>query len=291
MTTTEFDVAAYKAGQERDWAATAEGWRDHHEISERQWEQVSAGLLERVRVRPGHRVLDVATGIGEPALTAAALVGPDGHVTGTDLSAAMIAIAAGRARAQGITNITFELADADAGPPRGGRFDAAVCRWGLMFFAGLPAALTGIRQALAPGGRLAASVVGAPDHYPLVTMVVGAICAALELPPAPAPPPGQPGFFSLSDPGTLRAALTGAGFTDVLVEPFEIVYEFDSGQQLADWQFAISAPVNALLAARPERRAQARRAVADAAGRYRRADGTIRFPPCENFYATGRNPG
>jgi hypothetical protein len=105
------------------------------------------------------------------------------------------------------------------------------------------------------------------------------------------PPRDQPGFFSLSDPGTLHAALSGAGFADVALEPFEIVYEFDSGQQLADWQFAISAPVNALLAARPERRALARQAVADAAGQYRHADGIIRFPPCENFYATGRNPG
>jgi hypothetical protein len=39
------------------------------------------------------------------------------------------------------------------------------------------------------------------------------------------------------------------------------------------------------------RRAQARRAVADAAEQYRHADWTIRFPPCESFYATGRNPG
>jgi hypothetical protein len=51
------------------------------------------------------------------------------------------------------------------------------------------------------------------------------------------------------------------------------------------------APVGALPAARPGRRAQARQAVADAARQYRHADGTIRFPPSENFYATGRNPG
>jgi hypothetical protein len=101
MTVTGFDVAAYKSGQERDWAATAEGWREQHWVSERQWQQVSAGLLGRARVRPGSRVLDVATGIGEPALAAAALAGLGGRVVGTDLSAVMIAIAAGRARARG----------------------------------------------------------------------------------------------------------------------------------------------------------------------------------------------
>jgi SAM-dependent methyltransferase len=291
MTVTGFDVAAYKAGQERDWTATAEGWRQHYQVSERQWQQVSAGLLERARIKPGHRVLDIATGIGEPALAAAALAGPAGRVVGTDLSAAMIAIAAERARARGISNVRFEVADADAGQFPGGRFDAAVCRWALMFFADLPAALAGIRAALVPGGRLAASVVGAPGRYPLVTTVAGAICAALELPLPPPPPPGEPGFFSQSDPAVLRAALVSAGFRDVSVEPFDIAYEFDSGEQLADWQFAISAPVNALLAARPGRRARARQAVADAARQYRHADGTIRFPPSENFYATGRNPG
>jgi enediyne biosynthesis protein CalE5 len=291
MTVTGFDVAAYKASQERDWAATAEGWRDQHRVSERQWQQVSAGLLERARVRPGSRVLDVATGIGEPALAAAALAGPGGRVVGTDLSAAMVAIAAGRARARGISNVRFEVADADTGRPPGGPFDAAVCRWALMFFADLPAALAGIRRALVPGGWLAASVVGGPDHYPLITSVVGAICATLELPPPPPPPPDEPGFFSLSDPAVLHAALTSAGFADVSVEPFEIVYAFDDGEQLADWQFAISAPVNALLTARPGHREQARQAVADAAGQYRQADRAIRFPPCQNFYATARNPG
>jgi enediyne biosynthesis protein CalE5 len=173
MTVTGFDVAAYKAGQERDWTATAEGWRQQYRVSERQWQQVSAGLLERARVRPGHRVLDVATGIGEPALAAARLVRPGGQVTGIDLSAAMIAIAAERAREEDVTNVTFEVGDADVSQFPGGPFDAAVCRWALMFFADLPAALAGIRRALAPGGRLAASVVGPPGRYPLVTTVVG----------------------------------------------------------------------------------------------------------------------
>jgi len=78
---------------------------------------VSHGLLNRAHVRPGHRLLDVATGIGEPALTAAALVGPHGHVVGTDLSAAVIRIAQQRARTDGAGNVIFHVADADQGQP------------------------------------------------------------------------------------------------------------------------------------------------------------------------------
>ena len=92
--------------------------------------------------------------------------------------------------------------------------------------------------------------------------MVGATCAAQTRPPPPAAPAGQPGFFSLCHPTVLRAALTDAGFAEVTVEPFDLIYQFDSGEQLADWQFAISAPVRAR---RPERRDQARQAVAAAA--------------------------
>jgi enediyne biosynthesis protein CalE5 len=290
MSNVDFDLATYKAEQDRDWTRTAGGWRDHDQVSERQWRRVSQGLLQRVKVGPGQRMLDVATGIGEPALTAAGVVAPGGRVVGTDLSAEMIGIARQRARDQGLGNVEFHVADADAGQQPGSGYDAAVCRWALMFFADPRAALRGVRRVLKRGGWLAASTVGRPDCYLLVTTVAGAICAALGLPPPPPPPPGQPGFFSLCDPGVLRATLTGAGFADVDVERFELVYEFDSGERLADWQFAISAPVNALLAQRPEGRDRARQAVARAAEEFRHPDGVIRFPPSENWYAVGRNP-
>jgi hypothetical protein len=52
MTTTGFDQAAYKAGQECDWTATAQGWLEQHRVSERQW----------------HRVLDMATA-ADPAVS------------------------------------------------------------------------------------------------------------------------------------------------------------------------------------------------------------------------------
>jgi hypothetical protein len=68
MTTTGFDQAAYKAGQECDWTATAQGWLEQHRVSERQWQQVSARLLDRARVQPGHRVLDMATA-ADPAVS------------------------------------------------------------------------------------------------------------------------------------------------------------------------------------------------------------------------------
>jgi hypothetical protein len=204
-------------------------------------------------------------------------------------------IAEQRARAHGIRNVKLRLAgvEPDQTPGSGSRFpyDAALCRWALMFFADLPAVLRGIRRSLAPGGWLAASTVGGwPDRYPLVATVVGAICEALKLPPPPALPACQPGFFSLSDPAVLHAALADAGFVDVRVEWLPLTYEFASAQQVADWQFAISAPVNVLLAQRPEGRAKARRAVAAAAERFRTGDGVIRFSALRELVRRRQQP-
>jgi ubiquinone/menaquinone biosynthesis C-methylase UbiE len=66
-------------------------------------------------VGQGHRVLDVATGIGEPALTAAGIVGAEGEIVGTDLSPRMIDVARQRAANQGIFNATVHVSDADLG--------------------------------------------------------------------------------------------------------------------------------------------------------------------------------
>jgi hypothetical protein len=160
-----------------------------------------------------------------------------------------------------------------------------------MFFAQPVAALTAIRRALRPGARFAASTVGPPDRNPMVGTVVAAILDALDLELPPLPAPGEPGFYSFSNGEVLEAAFAAAGFDEVDVEPFEIEYKYSSGGQLADWQFAISAPVNALLGQRPERRQEAWDAVAAAAEPCRASNGLIRFPPSANWYAAGSNTG
>ena len=83
MSLQKFDSAAYKAGQRRDWTAAAEGWRKWWRHVEAMAGPVGDRLIQLAAVRAGHRVLDVATGIGEPAVTAARLVGPAGRVVGT----------------------------------------------------------------------------------------------------------------------------------------------------------------------------------------------------------------
>ena len=98
-------------------------------------------------MQSGSRVLDVAAGYGEPALTAARYVGPEGRVVATDISAEMLAFGRERATAAGLGNVEFMESDASSLDLPRASFDAAVSRWGIIFEP----------DAEAAGGRIRAS--------------------------------------------------------------------------------------------------------------------------------------
>lgn len=220
----ELDLRRFKSDQSRQWSDVAPGWRRQWRVFEANAQRLSDRLVELARVATGSRVLDVATGIGEPALTAARRVGPTGRVVAVDLAPTMVEIARERALAEGLANVDARVADAEALelPPRS--FDAATSRWGLMLMPSPRAALDGIRACLAPGGRLAAAVWGAKEVVPFLATPT----AVLEREVGVAPPPGTPGPFTLGAPGALAALLRDAGFEDVAEERFELVFELAS---------------------------------------------------------------
>jgi hypothetical protein len=75
-----FDPARYKAALRDEWSVSADGWKRHWDMWARDAQSVNDRLVELVGICPGHRVLDIATGLGEPAFTAARRVGPSGLV-------------------------------------------------------------------------------------------------------------------------------------------------------------------------------------------------------------------
>ena len=82
---SEFDPDKFKANQRQSWDSVADGWQKWWKTFENGAQQVSDRLIELAGIRPGHRVLDIATGIGEPAISAEKIVGKDEHVTATDI--------------------------------------------------------------------------------------------------------------------------------------------------------------------------------------------------------------
>ena len=110
----------------QEWNSVAPAWQKWWKTIERGTEGVSRRLVELVEIKPGSRVLDIATGIGEPALTAPNQVGKSGHVLATDISPQMLSFAKQRAISLGLQDvIEFKEGDAETIDLPPSTFDAA----------------------------------------------------------------------------------------------------------------------------------------------------------------------
>jgi ubiquinone/menaquinone biosynthesis C-methylase UbiE len=102
----------FKSQQRQMWDNAAAGWQNWWETIERGAQKVSDKLVELAEIKPGDKVLDIATGIGEPAVTAAKRVKPNGKVIAIDISPQMLAIAKTRASSLGLDNL-MEFRESD----------------------------------------------------------------------------------------------------------------------------------------------------------------------------------
>jgi len=268
------DPQQLKDEQRRDWDAAAAGWKKWWPVFERSAQHVSDRLVELAGVVPGARVLDVATGNGEPALTAARRAGSGGRVIATDQSAGMLAIARERAAALGIVNVEFRQTDGEALAIPERDFDAIVCRWGLMFMPDVKGAVRGMYERLRAGGRMATSVWATADKVPMISVGAEAVRRIGGLPP---PPPDALGPLRLADESIMRNALAEAGFRDVTVERIPVTFELGSAADFTQFRIDVSAQFRMLLDRQPaEMRAKMIEAVTEAARAYAGADGRVR---------------
>lgn len=247
------------------WNASAEGWDAWFDTIERAARPVSEWLVEAAAVRPGHRVLDVATGTGEPAATAARRVAPGGEVVATDLSETMIAGARHRAGRLGLDNVTFRVVAAEDldDPPQS--FDAVLCRWGLMFIPQVEAALARMRGLLRDGGRLAVAAWAAPSEVPVLGIEREVLEPWFE-PGHFAHGPDRLNAFRFCGPGQLESLLAAAGLRSVRCERITVMYEFPDAATYARFRREVSATGAALAKRYPgEVVEEAWQAVADAA--------------------------
>jgi ubiquinone/menaquinone biosynthesis C-methylase UbiE len=164
-------------------------------------------LLRAVRLAPGMRVLDIAAGTGIAAEAALAEVGPDGHVTGADISPSMVEQA--RRRLLGRPNVSFAVEDGQDLTFPDQSFDAVVCNMGLMYFPDPARGLAEFRRVLRPGRRAAATVPTTPDRS-----LTGRVHAAIARhAPSKAAEIGR--VFSLGAEGRLRSLFEAPGFAEV----------------------------------------------------------------------------
>lgn len=280
------DSEAVKEQVRRHWAAQAARWSAQQARMASANRAVTAALLAAARVGPGLRVLDLASGAGEPALTLAEVVGPGGRVTATDLAPEMLAGAEELARERGLTNIAFRQADAEALPFPDASFDRVTCRLGVMFFPDLPRALGEARRVLVPDGLVALLVWGPFERNPAHSATTGVL--RRYLPAGTGEPPVAGVMFKYAESGMLAAALRAAGFRDVMEEARALTVDFESTAD--DYWRSRAEPGSQLdqLLTRvpPEQREEAITAALAALHQYER-DGHLVFPAAVNI-ATGR---
>jgi ubiquinone/menaquinone biosynthesis C-methylase UbiE len=192
------------------WRDSARFWEKHREIIRQMFAPVTQSLVEDGLIVSGHAVLDIATGPGEPALTIAALVGPEGKVFGIDPVPEMVEAARRATGHLGLRNAEFDVASADRLPFPADAFDAVVCRFGVMFFPSPVDAVREMLRVLRPGGKLALAVWHFAERNPFHHTLWRVIERYVDSPP---PAPDAPDAFRFANPGKLRDVLAEAGAT------------------------------------------------------------------------------
>lgn len=256
---SSLDYAGITARQQATWAMG-----DFNEIA-RQVMPVSDALVEAVDPRPGQRVLDVACGSGNAAISAARRYC---KVTGLDYVPSLIERAKQRAAAEGVP-IDFRVGDAQSLPFEDGSFDVVLSAFGVMFAPDQAKAAREVLRVCRPGGKIGLANWGPEDFGGTVFKAIAKY--------AP-PPPGLTPSIRWGTSGGLEELL-GPGTSSILSAHRTFFQHYESIEQMADVFFRYFGPANRAIGS-VDALAQAalRRDVADTFASHNRAtDGTARI--------------
>jgi len=235
----------FKARERDAWASVADGWMRRDELLRRGAEPVTRRMLELAGITTGHQVLDIASGTGEPSISAALLTGSSGKVIGTDLTEEMLAYAGEKAGQAGVSNIEFRCVDGETLDLPANTFDAVTIRWGLMFMPEPVACLQQAHGVMKETARIVIACWSAPDKNPFVGLLMQSLGEYMDI---PKPPAGTPGIFALADSERLHATIAAAGFVDITLEELEIdVLNVPDGQAYWEAISDLAAPVMTLV--------------------------------------------
>ena len=265
-----------RAASLRAWEEAAPGWVRRQDLVREFGAPVATWMIDAILPQPGHRVLELAAGLGETGMLAAELVAPIGGVIISDQAEAMLAGARERAEALRLTNVEFQVLNAEWIDLPVASVDAVLCRWGYMLMSDPQTALGEARRVLRPGGRVALAVWDAPEHNPWAALPAEEL-RRREL--VPAPVPGAPGQFALGEQRRVREMLEQAGFSEIHVEALELRRRHASFDELWEATLDLSRIFHDAVMARPaDELAEIKASLADRFARFASPDGRLEIP-------------
>jgi SAM-dependent methyltransferase len=258
------------------WEGVAPGWKATREIFQGAMRPVSQWMVEAIHPQPGHRVLELAGGLGDTGLLAAELVQPGGSVIISDGARGMVEAAREHAEEVGAPNVEVRELQAEWIDLPAPSTDAVLCRFGYMLFLDPEAALRETRRVLKPGGRVALAVWDAFDRNPWVAVLRRTL---VEQGLAEPPPPDEPGQFALASPEAVSELLDATGFDDVELDGIDLAFESASLDEW--WEFSTQTSPGLAAAVRdlaPAEHYKLRDAVDAGYASFVRDDGSLLLP-------------
>lgn len=210
-----------------------QGWSDSAPLIRRWLGDATSAMLSMAGVKPGAHVLDVAAGAGGQTLDIAQRVGPRGFVLATDLSADILQFAKWQAADAGHRNVEILTSDGESLQIEDARFDAVVCRMGLMLFLNPLQGLREMKRVLKPDGGVCSMVLSAPDDNPCIATLMS---IALHHAGLAARDPYQPGGpFSLGKPGLIDDLFRQAGLRAIATTRIAAPFKFPTARDCVDF--------------------------------------------------------
>ncbi len=272
----ESDPDEIRAGVRDRWERSAAGWRAGNARFQAATIGVSHWLVDAIAPQPGHRVLELAAGIGETGFLAAELIAPGGTLICSDGAEPMLDQARERATELGVTNVEFTPIELEWIDQPTASLDAVLCRWGYMFALDVEAALREARRVLRPGGRIAFSTWAEParnptNAIPREVLYDAGLTDSVSV--------TGPDMFALRDPECLCTLLEDAGFAEIEVTELELTFPFADAQGVWDATYELSRGFADLVTTLNERQlVDLRERFAAAFASYAEPDGSLRLP-------------
>ena len=241
---------------------------------------VGEAMLAALEINPGDKIIDLASGTGEPALTLAQR-NPHVQVIGTDAAAGMIRAAQNKLKAAQLKNIEFTCMTTEKLEFDDASFDKAICRFGVMLFEDPLQGSKEIFRVLKPGGQFALAVWSTAETMTTMNWAYQVFKDRLEEQDHPA----LAKVTSLGEAGVLETLLQQAGFKNFKIEAKQFNYQFQSFEEYWEMIEASDIMKQQFDALPQEERENVRDEVARFAREFKTSNGLV--IPHEYLLATG----